>query len=89
MYIAPGQGRTTPWGQNFDVARNSLSLCPFVASLKKGSGYSAGSSQIFPRGYSTRPSQISLDNAFIGYLTGPKIFMQKYLRNFYLFSFIW
>ena len=35
MYIAPGQGQTTPWGQNFDVNRNFLSLCPFVASLKK------------------------------------------------------
>ena len=35
MYIAPGQGQTTPWGQNFYVNRNSLSLCPFVASLKK------------------------------------------------------
>ena len=35
MYIAPGQGQTTPWGQNFVVNRNSLSLCPFVASLKK------------------------------------------------------
>ena len=34
MYIAPGQGQTTPWG-HFDVNRNSLSLCPFVASLKK------------------------------------------------------
>ena len=35
MYIAPGQGQTTHWGQNFYVNRNSLSLCPFVASLKK------------------------------------------------------
>ena len=35
MYIAPEQGQTTPWGQNFDVNRNSLSLCPFVVSLKK------------------------------------------------------
>ena len=35
MCIAPGQGQTTPWGQNFDVNRNSLSLCPFVASFKK------------------------------------------------------
>ena len=35
MYIAPGQGHTTPWGQHFDVNRNSLSLFPFVASLKK------------------------------------------------------
>ena len=30
MYIAPGQGQTTLWGQNFDVNRNSLSLCPYV-----------------------------------------------------------
>ena len=35
MYIAPGQGQTTPRGQNFDVNRKSLSLYPFVASLKK------------------------------------------------------
>ena len=35
MYVAPGQGQTTPWGQNFDVNINSLSLCPFVASIKK------------------------------------------------------
>ena len=35
MYIAPGQGQTIPWGQNFDVNRNSLSLCQSVASLKK------------------------------------------------------
>ena len=34
MYIAPGQGQTAPWGQNFDVNRNSLTLCPFVASFK-------------------------------------------------------
>ena len=35
MYIAPGQGQTTLWGQNFDVNRNSLSFCPIVDSLKK------------------------------------------------------
>ena len=35
MYIAPGQGQTTPWGQTFDASRKSLSLCPFGASLKK------------------------------------------------------
>ena len=34
MYIAPGQGRQ-PWGQTFDVNRQPLSLCPFVADLKK------------------------------------------------------
>ena len=34
-YIAPGQGQTTPWGQTFDVHRKPLSLCPFVAGLKK------------------------------------------------------
>ena len=35
MYIAPGQRLTTPWGRNFDVNRNILSLRLFVASLKK------------------------------------------------------
>ena len=35
MYIASGQGQTTHWGQNFDVNRKALSLCPFVASLNK------------------------------------------------------
>ena len=35
MYIAPGQGQTNPWGQNFDVNRKVLPFCPFVASLKK------------------------------------------------------
>ena len=35
MHIAPGQGQTTPWRQTFDVNRKPLSLCPFVAGLKK------------------------------------------------------
>ena len=35
MYIAPRQGLTTPWGRNFDVNRNILSLRSFVASIKK------------------------------------------------------
>ena len=35
IYVAPGKGQTTLWGENFDVNRISLSLCPFVASLKK------------------------------------------------------
>ena len=35
MYIAPGQGLKTPWGQNFDVNRNILSLWSVVASSKK------------------------------------------------------
>ena len=34
MYIAPGQGLTTSWEQNFDVNRNILSLRSFVASFK-------------------------------------------------------
>ena len=34
MYIAPGQGLTTPSEQNFDVNRNVLSLRSFVASFK-------------------------------------------------------
>ena len=35
MYIAPGQGQTTPWGQTFNVNRKPFSLCPFVAGSKK------------------------------------------------------
>ena len=35
MYIAPEQGQTVPRGQNFDVNRKALSLCPFVASFKE------------------------------------------------------
>ena len=35
MYIVPGQGLTTPWGRNFNVNRNILSLRSFVASFKK------------------------------------------------------
>ena len=34
MYIAPGQGQKTPWGQTFLVNRKRLSLRPFVASFK-------------------------------------------------------
>ena len=35
MYIALGQGLTTPWRQNFDVNRNILSLRSFGASFQK------------------------------------------------------
>ena len=35
MYISPGKGLTTPWGQNFDVNRNLLSRQSYVASFKK------------------------------------------------------
>ena len=35
LYIAPGQGLTTPWRRKFDVNRNILSLRTFVASFKK------------------------------------------------------
>ena len=34
VYVAPGQGLKTLCGQNADVNRKALSLCPFVASLK-------------------------------------------------------
>ena len=34
MYIAPEQGQTTFWGQNFDVNRKALSLCPILVSFK-------------------------------------------------------
>ena len=35
MYIAAGQGQTTPRGQNVNVKRKALSLYPFVASFKE------------------------------------------------------
>ena len=35
MYLASGQGQTTPRGQNFDVNRKALSLYPFVAGFKE------------------------------------------------------
>ena len=35
MYIAPGQGKTSPRGQSCDVNRKALSLYPFVASLNE------------------------------------------------------
>ena len=35
MYIAPGQGQKTLWGQTLDVNRKPLSLRPFVASFKQ------------------------------------------------------
>ena len=35
MYIAPGQGQKTPWGQTFDVNIKPLSLRPSVASVKQ------------------------------------------------------
>ena len=31
MYIAPGQGQITPWGQNFFININILSIFPFPA----------------------------------------------------------
>ena len=35
MYIAPWQGLTIPWEQNFDDNRNILSLRSCVASFKQ------------------------------------------------------
>ena len=35
MYVAAGKGQTALCGQNPDVNRKALSLCPFVASFKK------------------------------------------------------
>ena len=35
MYIALGQGHTTPSGQTFDVNRKQLSCCPVAASFKR------------------------------------------------------
>ena len=33
MYIAPGQGQTTPWAQNIFLNINLLSICSFLASF--------------------------------------------------------
>ena len=33
MYIAPGQGQTTPWGQNIFININILCICPFPTSF--------------------------------------------------------
>ena len=33
MYIAPGQGQTTPWAQNIFISINPLSICSFLASF--------------------------------------------------------
>ena len=33
MYIAPGQGQTTPRGQNFSININFLSICLFPVSF--------------------------------------------------------
>ena len=33
MYIAPGQGKTTPWAQNIFININLLSICSFLASF--------------------------------------------------------
>ena len=35
MYIAAGQGQTTPGDKNFDVNRNLLSLASFATSFQK------------------------------------------------------
>ena len=51
MYITPGQGQKTPWGQNFDVSRKPLSLRPFVASFKQIS-LKSDSLNVFPHVYS-------------------------------------
>ena len=32
---SPRAGTDSPWGQNFDVNRKALSLCPLVASFQK------------------------------------------------------
>ena len=74
MYIAPGQGLTTPSGWNFDVNRNILSLRSFIASFKIISlksdfihfffrdfihVYSPGLGQTAPRGQSLISTEMS------------------------------
>ena len=35
IYITPGHGQTTPWGQTFDINRKPLSLPQYVASFNQ------------------------------------------------------
>ena len=39
MYIAPMQGQTNHWGQNFDVNRKLLPLRPLVAKISLNSEF--------------------------------------------------
>ena len=60
MYIAPGQGQKTPWGQTFDVNRKPLSLQLFVASFKQiflNSDFIHIFLNVFPHVYSPRAGQ--------------------------------
>ena len=34
MYIAPGQGQKTPWGQTFDVNRKPLTTLPIYCKFQ-------------------------------------------------------
>ena len=34
MYIAPGQGQKTPWGQTFDVYRKPLTTSPICCKFQ-------------------------------------------------------
>ena len=56
MHIAPGQGQTTPRGQNFVFNRNILSLRSFVTSFKN---------------ISLKANFINIFNAFI-HVYGPR-----------------
>ena len=47
MHIAPWQGQTNPWGQNFDVNKKLLPLRPFVGSLKKKNSLNSDFIHIF------------------------------------------
>ena len=69
MYIALGQGLTTPWEQNFDVNRNILSLRSFVASFQNISKFKSDFIQFFhdfihvysPTAGQTAPGEQSFD----------------------------
>ena len=80
MYIAPGQGLTTPWGQKFDVNRNLLSLQSYVASFKKSpwslilySKFSLAGADS-PQGTKFWCQQICLVTSFICYMFKKNVF---------------
>ena len=43
MYIAPGQGQKTPWGQTFDVNRKPLSESELLLVTRSNDNHSPGS----------------------------------------------
>ena len=96
VYI-PRAGTDNPLGTNFDVNRNSLSLCPFVASLKKKSLWSRFFFTVFlcvffshvPRQGQTTPwGQNFYDNRKAFSLCPYVVSFKRSLQNLILYTFL-